>query len=532
MANEQHGEKEVLVFTNLPKDGELTRALLTRAGIACRVINNADSFKSLVLNGGLLLLGEGALASKYRGEILEAINDQPPWSDIPVVVISHRLSGTAENSEQLERLINLVSNVTVLETPVRLATLITVIRAGLVSRRKQFELRKTLEELELSKKAADEANRAKTAFLANMSHEIRTPLAAIIGFTDVMRDTSLPSAERLEVADIIARNGQQLSSLINNILDLSKIEAGKTDVELIAFSLPSFTAELMSTVQGSIVQKGLEFKAEISPSLPAVIEADPTRLRQIVVNLVSNAVKFTAKGSITIRVTVDPTPGSTPDSTSRLLFDVIDTGVGLKPEQQKLLFTPFTQADSSVTRKYGGTGLGLSLSKSLANAMGGDVVLHESEEGRGSWFRASIQFREVDTAVATRKAKAGFDKVLDGLTILLAEDSPDNQLLMKRYLSRAGVSVTTADNGKTVVELATAKSFDFILMDVQMPIMDGLTATRKLRAQGYRGPIFALTAHALKEEQERSFDAGCDAHLTKPFDREKLIEAITRFKKA
>lgn len=497
-----------------------------RAGIACRLINDDDDLNLLVKEAGALLVGEGVLASRIRGRLLAAINGQPSWSDIPVVVVSHRLSGTAENSEQLERLISLVSNVTVLETPVRLATMITVIRAGLASRKRQFELRRTLAELELSKKVADEANQAKSAFLANMSHEIRTPLSAIIGFTDIMRDTTLPAEERLQVADIIARNGKQLSSLINDILDLSKIEAGKTDVESIPFSLPSFVAELTSTLQPTVDAKGLKFSVEMTSPLPAVVVCDPTRIRQIVVNLVGNAVKFTANGEVTLRLGVELTKRQAACFT----IDVIDTGVGLAPTQKAQLFSPFTQADSSVTRKFGGTGLGLSLSRSLALAMGGDVVLKESQLGKGSWFRATIELDIVDTVLEKKKETASIEDVLRGLTILLAEDSPDNQLLMKRFLTRAGAEVTVADNGQSVVELATATKFDFILMDVQMPIMDGLTATRTLRSQGYRAPIFALTAHALKEEQARSFAAGCDAHLTKPFDRKKLIEAIKKFR--
>lgn len=277
----------------------------------------------------------------------------------------------------------------------------------------------------------------------------------------------------------------------------------------------------------------------IEKSLPEKISSDPTRIRQILFNLIGNAIKFTHQGSVTLTVGDDALiPSSNrPGDKMVIRFQVTDTGIGIRKEQQDILFQAFTQADASTTRIYGGTGLGLVLSKHLAQALGGDLILIDSAPGRGTTFAAKIDVKvpALENAESAPKqaelnavTSAG-DRRLDGLRILLAEDSPDNQLLMKRYLLREGAELVIASDGGETFKHAKSGDFDIVLMDIQMPVMDGYEVTRKLRAMGYEKPIIALTAHALSEEFERSIDAGCNDHLTKPVNRELLITTIKHF---
>ncbi len=390
-------------------------------------------------------------------------------------------------------------------------------------------------DLHAAKEAAEAASRAKSEFLANMSHEIRTPMTAILGFTESLLDPTLSDQERLGAIQTVHRNGEHLLSVINNILDLSKIEAGRMTVESIRCSPCQILAEVASMIKVRADGKNLSFEIECPLPIPDTIRTDPTRLRQILINLIGNSIKFTEVGGVRLVATF--LPGDSP----LMQFDVIDRGIGMSSDQAARLFEPFSQGDTSTARQFGGTGLGLVISKRFAQMLGGDIVLISTRLNAGSQFRVTIATGPLDgvsmvedpssaTAVAPAKSHG---KPLPSLTcrILLAEDGPDNQRLISFVLRKAGAEVVVASNGRSAVDLALAslqedRPFDIVLMDMQMPVMDGYEATAWLRQKGYDGPIIALTAHAMASDRERCIKVGCTDYTTKPIDRPKLIAMI------
>ncbi len=398
--------------------------------------------------------------------------------------------------------------------------------------------------LEEAMGAAEAANLAKSEFLANMSHEIRTPMTAIMGFADVLLEHgNLDEAppERIDAARTIKRNGVYLLSIINDILDLSKIEAGKLAVERIDCSPVHIVAEVHSLMQVRMDEKALPFHVEYVGPVPQTIQSDPIRLKQILVNLIGNAVKFTKSGSVRLVTSLVHSDAGEP----HVQFDVIDTGVGMTDAHLAKVFEPFTQADTSTTRTFGGTGLGLAISKRLASLLGGDITA-VSIPGEGSTFRLTVATGPLDnvkmlddpvkatTAELERPSAPTPVRATLCCRVLLAEDGPDNQRLIMHLLKKAGARVTLAENGKLALEAALAAraeadAFDVILMDMQMPVMDGYEATRRLRREGYDKPIIALTAHAMEGDRQKCLDAGCDDYATKPIERAKLIEIIRRF---
>ncbi|PQO47844.1 ATP-binding protein [Blastopirellula marina] len=396
------------------------------------------------------------------------------------------------------------------------------------------------DELRRAIEAAEGANRAKSAFLANMSHEIRTPLTAILGFADVLLETGdigKAPRDRLDAIETIRRNGSHLISLINDLLDLSKIEAGKFQVENLPCALHRLIADVGQLMQIRFEEKQLTFSTKYEGPLPEMILTDPTRLRQILTNMISNSVKFTASGGVTVTVRLIGR-----DDDRKVQIDVIDTGIGIAPEIRDKLFQPFTQGDGSMSRRFGGTGLGLTISKNFAKLLGGDLVIVDTSP-QGSTFRLTIDpgpLRNIPLqqpeAFATTPAQAPrkqtyLKDALIGLRLLLVEDGPDNQRLISFLLKKAGAEVEMAENGQVgyqaaIDHLLSGHPFDVILMDMQMPIMDGYTAATKLRADGYTGPIIALTAHAMAEDRNRCIECGCTDYATKPVDRKKLIDLI------
>ncbi|NQT40116.1 MAG: response regulator, partial [Planctomycetes bacterium] len=381
---------------------------------------------------------------------------------------------------------------------------------------------------------------AKSEFLANMSHEIRTPMTAILGFSDVLLG-NLQDPDNVASANTIKRNGQYLLKLINDILDLSKIEAGKLEIERIKCSPSKVALDVVSLMRVRAEAKGLPLDFEYAGGIPETIMCDPTRLRQILFNLIGNAIKFTETGSVRLVARLVQSTARPPC----LRFDLIDTGIGMTPEQASKLFQPFTQADSSTARKFGGTGLGLTISKRLAEMLGGDITI-SSSPGKGSTFSLTVETGPMDgvpmlqnvaeaVAQSRQEAKASAPSAVKlGCRILLAEDGPDNQRLISFVLKKAGAEVTLAENGQIAHDRALAareagEPFDVILMDMQMPIMDGHTATRRLREAGYTEPIVALTAHAMAGDGEECRRDGCDGYATKPIDPQRLFATITQF---
>lgn len=371
------------------------------------------------------------------------------------------------------------------------------------------------------------ANIAKTTFLANMSHEIRTPMNAILGFSELILDGTQTVEDRLHCAQTIYRSGQQLLGIIDEILDISKIEAGRLEIEKIYFNLPMLIRDLRSLMEIQAQSKNLELIFKLQSLIPQSIYSDPMRVRQILVNVIGNALKYTIEGSVSVELDWKD---------EKLLIKVCDTGIGIDSVNVDKLFQPFVQLDSSPTRKFGGTGLGLFLSRQLAQALGGTIRLHSSQIGQGSIFAIEIEakmesnkrFVSVieDRVVRKISEVQSHNKALKGIKILLAEDSVENQEIITYFLHQAGAEVELAENGIEAVEKTMSGQYNIVLMDIQMPELDGYKATSRLRESGYQGPIVALTAHALKEEKQRCLRAGCTDHMTKPIDRGLLIERV------
>lgn len=379
------------------------------------------------------------------------------------------------------------------------------------------------------------ANEAKSAFLANMSHEIRTPLTAIIGFADASLDGDHTAEERQNAFRTIVRSGKHLLQIINDILDLSKVEADKLEVERIALSPFQLLAEVDGLVRMQAVEKGLAFNIEHEFPLPEKIASDPIRIKQVLINLCGNAIKFTHSGHVNIRVSYD-------QQAQLFHFTVVDSGIGLNKEQINRIFCAFIQADSSTTRKYGGTGLGLSLSRRLAQMLGGSLEVI-SEPGIGSSFDFTVDpgplndvrminnVGEIVIHQETPANSATRNYTAEG-KILLAEDTLENQTLLSLYLRKTGAQVHVVENGQLAVEAARQEQFDLIFMDMQMPVMDGLEAVRLLRQHGYDRPIVALTANAMNADKQRCLQAGCDDFISKPVDREQLLQVTARYLQA
>ncbi len=388
----------------------------------------------------------------------------------------------------------------------------------------QGQLRKAIQ-------SAQQASNAKSELLANISHEIRTPLGAIKGFSDLFLEGNLSQEDKIDAVKTIKRNAQNLLELINDILDLSKVEAGLLEIEREKFPIYEVLSDVFETFEKEAHQKSIELKVSYLGPIPELVESDKKRVRQVLLNLMSNAIKFTEKGSVV--VTVETALDENSVKKARILVE--DTGIGIATEHQSKLFQSFTQADSSISRMYGGTGLGLKLSRKLARLLGGDVILVHSQLGKGSQFQFEFNpgiLENVTTIVGLKQAqptpeRPKTDKVnLGGLRILVVEDSQDNQEIFRRFIEAANGKVTIASSGAKAISMFPSTEFDVILMDIQLPELNGYETTMAIRKKGFQGVILAVTANAMKGERERCLAAQCDDYLSKPVNFDKLFKLI------
>lgn len=393
------------------------------------------------------------------------------------------------------------------------------------------DLRDEIKERKAAEKKAEGANIAKSHFLANMSHEIRTPINAIIGFAGILSDEAI-TEEQMDYVTTIRTSSNNLLDIINDILDFSKIEAGKLDFEIIELSLEQLLSNLRSMMSQKAIAKGLGFEILYKTELPAQIRTDSTRLYQCLNNLVGNAIKFTEAGQVQVIVSLEEMKGN-----PTIRFDVEDTGIGISKNKLDAIFESFSQADGSTTRMYGGTGLGLTITKQLAEMLGGRITV-QSQEGRGSTFSLFIpaglevesqpRLGEVKMKALMQKPPERIDQKYSG-HILVAEDHPANQKLIEILLKRMGLQPTLVEDGQKAVDAAASESFDLIFMDMQMPVMNGYEATDTLRTQGVATPIIALTANAMKGDKQKCLEAGCDAYLAKPVSPRELSEVLDKY---
>ena len=400
-------------------------------------------------------------------------------------------------------------------------------------------------ELDEARKFAEEGTRAKSEFLANMSHEIRTPMTAVLGYADLLIEQTGGTPALQEPLRTIKHNGEFLLELINDILDLSKIEAGKLELEQVRCSPRQIAMDVLALMQIRARQRGVALELKTLGPFPQSVESDPTRLRQILLNLVSNAIKFTQDGNITVSLKYEAPADSTGEIPGKIFLAVRDTGIGITEAQRAKLFLPFTQAEASTARQFGGTGLGLTICKRFAEMMGGEILV-DSAPDCGSTFTIvlpvlapELPIEQIEVyapspstaAVAVTTPVVSTTEAKLPYRILVAEDGPDNQKLLQFILKKAGANVTLVENGQLAVEaveaaIAAQQPYDVVLMDMSMPVLDGYGATRRLRDRGYVLPIIALTAHAMSGDREKCIAAGCTDYATKPLNREGLLRTI------
>lgn len=537
MKNEAPHEQRVLILPPTLKDGEVTARLLHADGIPSLICATISELCDEMGQGAAAIIvpQEAVLWDKER-RLQKTLSAQEAWSDIPVILLS---TPGPDLSKTFSALFE-VGHMTIIKRPVQLNNFLSTVRAALRDRKRQYGIRSYLQEravqAEMLRAAADKANAAsiaKSDFLANMSHEIRTPMNAILGLSSILERTKPLTADQLKFIKTLHQSGEGLLMLINDILDIAKIEASGIEIEHIKFPLDEVIQEIVSMMSVKAKEKNLKFLVDVSAISSTKFLGDPTRIRQIITNFCSNAFKFTEVGSITIQAGIDVVSATT----ANVYITVADTGCGIPPDQLDKIFDKFTQADNTITRKFGGTGLGLAISKTLAELMGGKVSV-TSTLGSGSEFTLIIPLTLAESNPLKDGDEMDSSQVVSGSVnkgrVLLVEDYEPNVLVASTLLEEFGYDYDVANSGKVALEKATSQRFKAILMDVQMPEMNGFDATIAIRKHERefglsQTPIIGMTAHARDIDREKCYAAGMNDYISKPFnprDLQKKLDAL------
>ncbi|MDV6032416.1 MAG: response regulator [Phycisphaera sp. RhM] len=524
----------VTVLAPTPQDARYCDQVLRDHGVPVEFATSVYDVIARIREGaGVVLIAQEYLTGDATEHLRQAVREQPSWSDVPILVL---LAQCGSSPRVIADLLS-IGHVTLIERPLRIALLVSTLQAKLRDRLRQYEVRDLLHTAQL-------ANESKSEFLANMSHEIRTPMTSILGYAELLTDL-VEDEKAVGYLATIRRNGNFLLGIINDILDLSKIEAGKFEIDSERFDPARVIEDVRSIMEVRAHEKGLKLNVDYRGPIPQYIESDAKRLKQILINLVGNAIKFTNRGSVAIAVESanlsDPGEPLTTSTESQLRIRIKDSGIGMTPEQQTRLFKPFSQGGSIITQQFGGTGLGLAISQRLATMLGGEITV-ESKINGGSTFTLSIKTGDVVEATEIRTTgerhldteKTSSSTVRLNAHVLIVDDRRDIRFLSKHIIDKAGGRVTEAEDGVLAIESVKqaaerGETFDLILLDMQMPNMNGYDTARQLRQLGYAGPIIALTADAMQGDMNKCLEAGCNDYLSKPIDKSMMLEKVAAF---
>ncbi len=525
-ANPSDLESRVLVLAPTARDSETTAQILRDKGIGVKVCESVDEVCDGIARGAdaALLTQEAILNNSER--LVDLLSAQPTWSDFPLIVLTPSSLQSTETTLALER----VGNMTLVTRPIYIASLLSAVRSALRDRRRQYRQRDAEQALRKALEQAEAANIAKSEFLANMSHEIRTPMNAVIGLSHILSMSKPLSEKQAQFIRTLQMSADQLLALINDLLDIAKIEARAVKLEAVAFVPGDIIRDIAEMMEVTVKDKGLYFDVRCSEEKSGLVIGDPTRLKQVVLNLCTNAVKFTSRGGVTVEC-----QSRRVDDDEWVEISVTDTGIGIAAEKQETIFEKFVQADSSMSRKFGGTGLGLAITKTLVDIMGGSLEL-TSQVGSGSTFVVRIPFKPATAADAAIRGE-GQESAVAALVanrpkVLLVEDSHPNVLVASELLDHFGFDVDVAyDGAEALTKIALGQTYAAALMDVQMPGVNGLECTRQIRrdeaSQNKRHlPIIGMTANALAGDKEKCLAAGMDDYLAKPFSPEQLKKRL------